>query len=172
MFHSAYVAVQKHFRLGPWYHEADMRTGRATYWQLTSLQSFWLGLQAINLIMSSSSSMCGKNLESYQRGICWTIRCFIPLKNTIHYALSLLSQRSTYIKLLKVSKVLLSSYFRFTDIIMAKRGRVVVGYTRTGTSAIEVLFSQLLFTYNSVSVNTLGIHLLYILVTLSSTYVL
>ncbi|WJX65351.1 hypothetical protein P8452_50024 [Trifolium repens] len=39
MFHSAYVAVQKHFRLGPWYHEADMRTGRA-----------------INLIMSSSSS--------------------------------------------------------------------------------------------------------------------
>ncbi|KAL5183315.1 Alpha-mannosidase I MNS5 [Glycine soja] len=46
MFHSAYVAVQKYFRHGPWYHEADMRTGRATYWQLTSLQAFWPGLQA------------------------------------------------------------------------------------------------------------------------------
>lgn len=27
------------------YHEADMRTGEATYWQLTSLQAFWPGLQ-------------------------------------------------------------------------------------------------------------------------------
>lgn len=27
------------------YHEADMRTGHATYWQLTSLQAFWPGLQ-------------------------------------------------------------------------------------------------------------------------------
>lgn len=27
------------------YHEADMRTGRATFWQLTSLQAFWPGLQ-------------------------------------------------------------------------------------------------------------------------------
>ncbi|KAI4336095.1 hypothetical protein L6164_014667 [Bauhinia variegata] len=47
MFHSAYIAVQKYFRHGPWYHEADMRTGRATYWQLTSLQAFWPGLQAL-----------------------------------------------------------------------------------------------------------------------------
>ncbi|EXB42065.1 putative alpha-mannosidase I MNS5 [Morus notabilis] len=46
MFHLAYVAVQKYFRHGPWYHEADMRTGKATYWQLTSLQAFWPGLQA------------------------------------------------------------------------------------------------------------------------------
>ncbi|CAL2261536.1 unnamed protein product [Prunus armeniaca] len=49
MFHSAYIAVQKYFRHGPWYHEADMRTGKATYWQLTSLQAFWPGLQAGNL---------------------------------------------------------------------------------------------------------------------------
>lgn len=27
------------------YHEADMRNGKATYWQLTSLQAFWPGLQ-------------------------------------------------------------------------------------------------------------------------------
>lgn len=47
MFHSAYLAVQKHFRHGPWYHEADMRTGKATYWQLTSLQAFWPGLQVL-----------------------------------------------------------------------------------------------------------------------------
>ncbi|KAL6524395.1 Alpha-mannosidase I mns5 [Orobanche hederae] len=47
MFQSAYVAVQKYFRHGPWYHEADMRTGRATYWQLTSLQAFWPGLQVL-----------------------------------------------------------------------------------------------------------------------------
>ncbi|KAJ0986704.1 hypothetical protein J5N97_005060 [Dioscorea zingiberensis] len=29
------------------YHEADMRTGKATYWQLTSLQAFWPGLQVL-----------------------------------------------------------------------------------------------------------------------------
>ncbi|GJM86799.1 hypothetical protein PR202_ga02691 [Eleusine coracana subsp. coracana] len=29
------------------YHEADMRTGEATYWQLTSLQAFWPGLQTL-----------------------------------------------------------------------------------------------------------------------------
>ncbi|URE43657.1 alpha-mannosidase I [Musa troglodytarum] len=47
MFHSSYLAVQKYFRHGPWYHEADMRTGKATYWQLTSLQAFWPGLQIL-----------------------------------------------------------------------------------------------------------------------------
>ncbi|KAH7688815.1 Glycoside hydrolase family 47 protein [Dioscorea alata] len=47
MFHPAYIAVQKYFRHGPWYHEADMRTGKATYWQLTSLQAFWPGLQVL-----------------------------------------------------------------------------------------------------------------------------
>ncbi|GAB2251648.1 hypothetical protein Droror1_Dr00004495 [Drosera rotundifolia] len=47
MFHSAYIAAQKHLRHGPWYHEADMRTGHATYWQLTSLQAFWPGLQVL-----------------------------------------------------------------------------------------------------------------------------
>ncbi|XP_020578444.1 alpha-mannosidase I MNS5 isoform X2 [Phalaenopsis equestris] len=47
MFHSVYLAVQRYFRHGPWYHEADMRTGRATYWQLTSLQAFWPGLQIL-----------------------------------------------------------------------------------------------------------------------------
>ncbi|PKA51466.1 putative alpha-mannosidase I MNS5 [Apostasia shenzhenica] len=47
MFHAAYLAVQRYFRHGPWYHEADMRNGRATYWQLTSLQAFWPGLQIL-----------------------------------------------------------------------------------------------------------------------------
>ncbi|KAD6119337.1 hypothetical protein R6Q59_025376 [Mikania micrantha] len=47
MFQSAYLAVQKYFRFGSWYHEADMRTGRATYWQLTSLQAFWPGVQVL-----------------------------------------------------------------------------------------------------------------------------
>ncbi|KMZ61171.1 mannosyl-oligosaccharide 1,2-alpha-mannosidase, family GH47 [Zostera marina] len=47
MFKSAYIAVQKYFRHGPWYHESDMRTGKATYWQLTSLQAFWPGLQIL-----------------------------------------------------------------------------------------------------------------------------
>ncbi|CAL1367767.1 unnamed protein product [Linum trigynum] len=47
MFQSAYLAVQKYFRHGSWYHEADMRSGRATYWQLTSLQAFWPGLQVL-----------------------------------------------------------------------------------------------------------------------------
>ncbi|KAI3685178.1 hypothetical protein L6452_34414 [Arctium lappa] len=47
MFQTAYLAVQKYFRYGSWYHEADMRTGRATYWQLTSLQAFWPGVQVL-----------------------------------------------------------------------------------------------------------------------------
>ncbi|CAL5327209.1 hypothetical protein CsSME_00006872 [Camellia sinensis var. sinensis] len=47
MFQPAYLAVQKYFRHGAWYHEADMRTGKATYWQLTSLQAFWPGLQVL-----------------------------------------------------------------------------------------------------------------------------
>ncbi|XP_057479781.1 alpha-mannosidase I MNS5-like [Actinidia eriantha] len=47
MFQSAYFVVQKYFRHGSWYHEADMRTGQATYWQLTSLQAFWPGLQVL-----------------------------------------------------------------------------------------------------------------------------
>ncbi|KAL2321879.1 hypothetical protein Fmac_026258 [Flemingia macrophylla] len=57
MFHSAYVAVQKYFKHGPWYHDADMRTGRATYWQLTSLQAFWPGLQVLigDVIAANSS---------------------------------------------------------------------------------------------------------------------
>ncbi|XP_068464757.1 alpha-mannosidase I MNS5 isoform X2 [Phaseolus vulgaris] len=56
MFHSAYVAVQKYFRHGSWYHEADMRTGRATYWQLTSLQAFWPGLQVLIGDLSAANS--------------------------------------------------------------------------------------------------------------------
>lgn len=47
MFQCAYTAVQQYFRLGPWYHEADMRTGKATYWQFTSLQAFWPALQVL-----------------------------------------------------------------------------------------------------------------------------
>ncbi|XP_051136813.1 alpha-mannosidase I MNS5 isoform X2 [Andrographis paniculata] len=47
MFQLAYIAVQKYFRYGTWYHDSDMRTGRATYWQLTSLQAFWPGLQVL-----------------------------------------------------------------------------------------------------------------------------
>lgn len=56
MFCSAYIAVQKHFRHGPWYHEADMRTGKATYWQLTSLQAFWPGLQILVGDVSAANS--------------------------------------------------------------------------------------------------------------------
>ncbi|XP_058115577.1 alpha-mannosidase I MNS5 isoform X2 [Magnolia sinica] len=56
MFHSAYLAVQKYFRHGPWYHEADMRTGKATYWQLTSLQAFWPGLQVLVGDISAANS--------------------------------------------------------------------------------------------------------------------
>lgn len=52
MFQSAYLAVQKYFRYGSWYHEADMRTGRATYWQLTSLQAFWPGVQVSIIVIS------------------------------------------------------------------------------------------------------------------------
>ncbi|KAL8118285.1 alpha-mannosidase I MNS5 isoform X1 [Apium graveolens] len=57
MFQSAYLGVQKYFRHGPWYHEADMRTGMATYWQLTSLQAFWPGVQVfVGDIAAANSS--------------------------------------------------------------------------------------------------------------------
>ncbi|XP_038688325.1 alpha-mannosidase I MNS5 isoform X2 [Tripterygium wilfordii] len=56
MFHTAYLAVQKYFRHGPWYHDADMRTGKATYWQLTSLQAFWPGLQVLVGDISAANS--------------------------------------------------------------------------------------------------------------------
>lgn len=47
MFKFAYLGVQRYFRYGPWYHDADMRTGKATHWQLTSLQAFWPGVQVL-----------------------------------------------------------------------------------------------------------------------------
>ncbi|XP_047316787.1 alpha-mannosidase I MNS5 [Impatiens glandulifera] len=56
MFQPAYLAVQKYLRHGPWYHEADMRTGMATYWQLTSLQAFWPGLQVLAGDVSGANS--------------------------------------------------------------------------------------------------------------------
>ncbi|KAG5229932.1 alpha-mannosidase MNS [Salix suchowensis] len=70
MFHSAYLAVQKYFRHGHGTalrdskalrldHEADMRTGKATYWQLTSLQAFWPGLQVlVGDIAAANTSHC------------------------------------------------------------------------------------------------------------------
>jgi len=39
------------------YHEADMRTGKATYWQLTSLQAFWPGVQVITCTWNSTEGM-------------------------------------------------------------------------------------------------------------------
>eukprot|EP00271_Cylindrocystis_brebissonii_P003779 TRINITY_DN15030_c0_g1_i1.p1 TRINITY_DN15030_c0_g1~~TRINITY_DN15030_c0_g1_i1.p1 ORF type:complete len:590 (-),score=76.24 TRINITY_DN15030_c0_g1_i1:830-2599(-) len=47
MFQMAYAAVQQYYRAGPWYHEADIRTGRTTYRQFTSLQAFWPALQVM-----------------------------------------------------------------------------------------------------------------------------
>ncbi|TXG50332.1 hypothetical protein EZV62_022856 [Acer yangbiense] len=66
MFQSAYLAVQKYFRHGPWYHEADMRTGKATYWQLTSLQAFWPGLQANPWYIEVGESIVN-SLNSYTK---------------------------------------------------------------------------------------------------------
>ena len=34
------------------YHEADIRTGEATHWQLTSLQAFWPGVQVVAILHS------------------------------------------------------------------------------------------------------------------------
>ncbi|XP_010913489.1 alpha-mannosidase I MNS5 isoform X2 [Elaeis guineensis] len=67
IFHSAYLAVQKYFRHGPWYHEADMRTGRATYWQLTSLQAFWPGLQILVGDIAAANSSHREFFHVWQR---------------------------------------------------------------------------------------------------------
>ncbi|KAJ7526294.1 hypothetical protein O6H91_16G000800 [Diphasiastrum complanatum] len=58
MFHRAYLATQQHFRHGPWYHEADMRTGRATHWQFTSLQAFWPAVQVSQLNCECNNNSC------------------------------------------------------------------------------------------------------------------
>ncbi|KAK3260378.1 hypothetical protein CYMTET_30660 [Cymbomonas tetramitiformis] len=47
MFHDAYLAVLKHMKHGPWYHEANMNTARPTHLQFSSLQAFWPGLQVL-----------------------------------------------------------------------------------------------------------------------------
>ena len=45
MFERAYAAVMRHYRHGvPWYHDADIRTGRPTQMQFASLQAFWPGV--------------------------------------------------------------------------------------------------------------------------------
>ena len=55
MFESAYTAVMRHYRMGlPWYHDADIRTGRPTQLQFTSLQAFWPG--GLSQFASTSSS--------------------------------------------------------------------------------------------------------------------
>ncbi|KAF3949439.1 hypothetical protein CMV_024689 [Castanea mollissima] len=85
MFHSAYLAVQKYFRHGPWYHEADMRTGKATYWQLTSLQAFWPGLQ----VFAGPS-----NVASYRK-----ILSFAPRIGRVNILLISSHQRSFIVSL-------------------------------------------------------------------------
>ncbi|KAK9800749.1 hypothetical protein WJX73_004612 [Symbiochloris irregularis] len=48
MFNCAYSTVMLHYRTGgPWYHDSDIRTGRPTQFQFTSLQAFWPGLQVL-----------------------------------------------------------------------------------------------------------------------------
>uniref|UniRef100_M1C9P5 Alpha-1,2-Mannosidase n=1 Tax=Solanum tuberosum TaxID=4113 RepID=M1C9P5_SOLTU len=115
MFQSAYIGVQKYFRHSPWYHEADMRTGTATYWQLTSLQAFWPGLQVLVGDIEAANSSHREFFKVWKKygvlpertlfnnlGICWTIRCCILLKNTILYDLNWQSPHFTYIKQPKI----------------------------------------------------------------------
>ncbi|KAG8652528.1 hypothetical protein MANES_06G101300v8 [Manihot esculenta] len=101
MFHSAYLAVQKYFRHGPWYHEADMRTGKATYWQLTSLQAFWPGLQ-LQIHHIGNSFIFGRSMGCYPKGICWIIKQYILQRSIIHCALNWQSPHFTCIKQLKI----------------------------------------------------------------------
>eukprot|EP00455_Lapot_gusevi_P052757 TRINITY_DN8083_c0_g1_i2.p1 TRINITY_DN8083_c0_g1~~TRINITY_DN8083_c0_g1_i2.p1 ORF type:complete len:526 (-),score=101.90 TRINITY_DN8083_c0_g1_i2:286-1782(-) len=48
MYNKAYSAVTKYLKKGPWYFEADMRSGHPTHLQFNSLQAFWPGLQVIS----------------------------------------------------------------------------------------------------------------------------
>lgn len=43
IFVKAYVSALTYLKTGPWYAEADMKTGSTTYFQFNSLQSFWPG---------------------------------------------------------------------------------------------------------------------------------
>ncbi|KAM4107257.1 hypothetical protein ACB094_04G130400 [Castanea mollissima] len=100
MFHSAYLAVQKYFRHGPWYHEADMRTGKATYWQLTSLQAFWPGLQ----VFAGPS-----NVASYRK-----ILSFAPRIGRVNILLISSHQRCKYLYLLFDDSFLVDRNYIFT----------------------------------------------------------
>lgn len=46
MFQQSYASVLHYLKHGPWYYEADMRTGRVTHSHFNSLQAFWPGLQS------------------------------------------------------------------------------------------------------------------------------
>jgi hypothetical protein len=43
MFKEAYTAAVRHYKMGPWYINADIWGGAPTQRQFTSLQSFWPG---------------------------------------------------------------------------------------------------------------------------------
>jgi ER degradation enhancer, mannosidase alpha-like 1 len=47
MFNATYEAVNRHLKLGHWYVEGDMQSGRHTHIQFNSLQAFWPGLQVL-----------------------------------------------------------------------------------------------------------------------------
>nr|GMC75887.1 alpha-mannosidase I MNS5-like isoform X3 [Ipomoea batatas] len=115
MFQSAYLAVQKYFRHGPWYHDADMRTGKATYWQLTSLQAFWPGVQVLVGDVDAANSSHREFFHVWRKFgvlperyfiplfcIYWTIRCCIPRRSTILYVLNSRNLHFTYTKQPKV----------------------------------------------------------------------
>ncbi|XP_028090483.1 alpha-mannosidase I MNS5-like isoform X3 [Camellia sinensis] len=88
MFQPAYLAVQKYFRHGAWYHEADMRTGKATYWQLTSLQAFWPGLQVLVGDITAANSSHREFFSVWERFGVLPERCCTLQKNIILYALN------------------------------------------------------------------------------------
>ncbi|AQK74751.1 Alpha-mannosidase I MNS5 [Zea mays] len=83
MFHSAYLAVQKYFRHGPWYHEADMRTGEATHWQLTSLQAFWPGLQFYCTEQTLLGDVTAANLSHREFYNIWQRFGVLPERYTV-----------------------------------------------------------------------------------------
>ena len=47
MFRTSYEAIVKHMYEDSWFHEAEMSTGLPTHYQVTSLQAFWPGVQAL-----------------------------------------------------------------------------------------------------------------------------
>ena len=72
MFLATYRAVLKHLKVGPWYIEANMRSGNWSWPHFSSLQGFWPGMQ----VLWGDVRMAAESLRAFWT--LWTRYGFVP----------------------------------------------------------------------------------------------